>query len=159
MKEKKKLFEASFSELDVELQKYLYKKILAGIGILLLDIACSLYYKNLSLFFIGFIGLLMYVAMTYYEIVICLQNKLVSIEGEIVEIYKKEIVKGIIGIDRNYILLKQDNVYIKIYLEKIKAYKTKNILKVYLKPGTLKPINEDTYECLSIFHIVKLKEG
>lgn len=158
MEEKKKIFKGSFNELDQHLQKHLTIKLLYCIALALLTIGIGLFYKNITLFLMLLVAFLLFLAYSYYELTLCLQDKLVFIDGEIAELHEKSKIKGTIGIDRNYILLKQENVYIKIYKENINGFKEGNLIKAYIKPTALRPINEDTFECTSVFHVVKLKE-
>lgn len=159
MKETKKIFEGSFSELDADLQKYLTVKAIYCTGFLLFTIAIGLIYKSFSLFFILLTAVLLYSGLCYYELTLCLSNKLASIEGQVNNVYKRHAVKNLVGFERNFIMLKQDDVYIKIYKEKVDAYKEGNMLKVFVRPSSIRQINQDTFECTSVFHVIKIKEN
>lgn len=153
MKEKNK----KFNELNEDLQTHFIEMGIYGAGLVLIGIIAMFYTGSAFVFFLFVALALLYVLFIYYRLTLCYEGKIIYLEGEVVEVYNKKEVKEKFSLERPHFVISQnekERIYIKIYYGNVKKIKEENIVKVYINPKGMRQINEDTYSCDNVFHVV-----
>lgn len=151
---------SKFRDLNEDLQSHFLKQFLYIAGIVLVAITALFYTNSLFIFCLFIATCLLYVMLTYYRLLMCYEGKIIYLEGQVEFIYDKKNIKDKFTLERTHFVIKQNGdtpIFIKIYYSNIKKVKEDNIVKVYINPKNLKTLNEDTYSCDSIFHVVVKK--
>ena len=144
-----------FSMLDDALKRHIFSLGLASVFMLLCGIYFGLAYQSMAMLFFFLIIFLLMCLFAYYRLMLCIEEKIVFADGEIVEIYNASLTKKKLG--RNYLLIKQEDAYIKVYYHKVRKFKENNLVRLYFTPDSLISENRDTYVCNSIFLISKTR--
>ena len=139
--------------MDEVLKKDFVEHLLVVVGIIICGMYFGMTYGNISIFLVFLVIALCVLLYTYYRLTLCLDEKVVFADGRIVEIYNNVLIKGKLG--RNYIVIRQDDVFIRIYIAKVRKYKENNVIRLYFKPSDLQRENDDTFVCHSYFLISK----
>jgi len=150
-----------FKNLDSGLQDHFIKQGLFDIIIFFFGLILLFYTKSIVPFLVTAIIGFAFAILIYIRLQMCLEEKVVFMDGVIVEIFDKKKAKNMLRLtlERNYIVVKQDDIYIKIYVENLKKYNIDNVVRVFVEPKNMRIENENTYICNGIFliNIIKTK--
>lgn len=148
-----KKFLEKFWELDELLQKHFIELGAMAIGVLICAVGIGMQSKSLSMFLLISIFSVLILILANFRMQQCYDGKVVSVEGEVIEIYnrKKKKLKGRLG--RSYILIKQEENYIKIYHDNLKKIREGSTVKAFIRPKELTQENQNMFVCQEAFFV------
>ena len=141
--------------MDEALKRHFVELLMMVILIFFCGMYFGLSYGSITMFLFFFVLALALLLYCYYRLRLCLDEKIVFADGEIIEIYNASLTKKKLG--RNYILMKQDNIYVRVYYSKVRKFKENNVVRLYFNPNNLRRENDDTFVCDSFFLFTKIK--